>query len=147
MQQPDLLARLSAEELHLWQRVQDLWHLSAENDAARIRDALHPNYVGWDMSASITHNREQAVASASGGSAALVQYNLEPLSVRLYEGSTGVVHYRYTATVQQDQGQCLQVAGQWTEVYVKQGQQWLMVAVSGRPNPGERPASAGESAA
>lgn len=147
MQQPDVLASLSAEELQLWQRVQELWELSASNDAERIRDALHPSYVGWDMSAAVTHDREQAVAAASGGSASLLRYNLEPLSVRLYEGSTGVVHYRYAATVRTIQGQLQHVTGQWTEVYVKRGQQWLMVAVSGRPSPGESPASAGESAA
>lgn len=147
MHQADLLATLHAEELQLWQRVQDLWRLSEMNDAAGIRDALHPSYVGWDMSSSVTHNREQAIASASGGSAALAQYSLEPLSVRVYEGSTGVVHYRYSATVRPEQSPDLQVTGQWTEVYVKRGQQWLMVAVSGRPNPAESPASTGKSAA
>ena len=72
MQQPAVLPSLSAEELQLWQRVQDLWDLSARNDAERVRDALHPDYVGWDMSAAGTHNREQAVASASSGSTSLV---------------------------------------------------------------------------
>jgi hypothetical protein len=147
MQKADVLASLSAEEFQLWQCVQNLWGLSAKNDAERIRDALHPNYVGWDMSAADTHNREQAVASATDGSASLVQYNLEPLSVRVYEGSTGVVHYRYSAAVRPKQGQSSEVTGQWTEVYVKQRQQWCMVAVSGRPNRGEGPASAGKSAA
>jgi len=134
---PDLLSNLTSEELDLWHRVQRLWELSAKNDAEHIRMALHPNYMGWDMSAPTIHDREQAVASASGLSASLIEYNLEPLSVRLYEGTTGVVHYRYTATVQTKDVRHIHVSGQWTEVYVKQGQRWLMVAVSGRPDPNE----------
>lgn len=137
MSPPAVVSKLVAEELDLWHQVQELWELSAKNDAERIRAALHPNYMGWDMTAPTPHDREQAVASASGESARLIQYNLEPLSVRLYEGSTGVVHYRYSATVQTKDIQHAQVRGQWTEVYIRQGQRWLMVAVSGRPDPDE----------
>ena len=139
----DVLSNLTPEELDLWHRVQELWELSAKNDAESIRIALHPSYVGWDMGAPTPHDREQAVASASGQSARLIEYNLEPLSVRLYEGSAGVVHYRYTATVQTKDHQHTQVSGQWTEVYVKQAQRWLMVAVSGRPDPNEDSSATG----
>ena len=135
MSPPDVVSNLTAEELDLWHQVQDLWELSAKNDAERIRVALHPDYMGWDMTASALHDREQAVASASGGAARLIGYDLEPLSVRVYEGSTGVVHYRYSATVQTTDMQRTRVTGQWTEVYVKQEPRWLMVAVSGRPDP------------
>ena len=141
------LSTLTAAELELWHRVQELWDLSAKRDAESILTALHPDYVGWDMSAPAPHDREQAVASASGESTRLMQYKLEPLSVRLYEGSTGVVHYRYTATVQVKDAQQVQVSGQWTEIYSKQGDRWLMVAVSGRPNPREGSAAAGASSA
>jgi hypothetical protein len=134
MARSDLLAGLTPEEGELWHRVQELWELAARQDDDRIRIALHPDYLGWDMSTSVLHDREQAVASASGASARIVQYKLEPLGVRLFQGSTGVVHYRYTATVQAEGGQPSQVSGQWTEVYVKQGPRWSMVAVSGRPN-------------
>jgi len=143
MSPPAVVSNLTAEQLDLWHRVQELWELSAKNDAERIRVALHPNYMGWDMTASAPHDREQAVASASGEAARLIQYNLEPLSVRLYAGSTGVVHYRYSATVQTNDVQPTQVSGQWTEVYIKQGQRWLMVAVSGRPNPNEGSSATG----
>lgn len=95
---------LTAEQLELWQRVDELWALSAKKDVARIRDALHPEYMGWDMSAP------------------------------LYGGSVGVVHYRYQATVEPQGGSPMQVTGRWTEIYTKQKSRWLMVAVSGQPS-------------
>ena len=44
---------LSAVQRELWLRVNELWALSAQKDALRIRDALHPEYMGWDMSAHL----------------------------------------------------------------------------------------------
>jgi len=131
------LAQLADVELALWQRVQELWELSAAKDVTRIRDALHPDYMGWDTNSPLPHDREAAVQSASGESGSLLTYALEPLSVRVYEDSVGVVHYRYKATVAANGGQHLHVGGKWTEVYIKHGPNWLMVAVSGRPSQSE----------
>jgi hypothetical protein len=128
-----LAATLEEEELALWRQARDLWALSAAKDVERIRQAMHPSYMGWDMTAALPHDRDAAVRSVSGDAPQLVQYDLEPLSVRVYDGCTGVVHYRYEATVAKD-GERVQVSGRWTEVYVKQGARWLMVAVSGRPD-------------
>jgi hypothetical protein len=125
---------LTAEQLELWQRVGELWELSAKKDDLQIRDALHPDYVGWDMSAPLPHDRDAAVHSVAGDAPKLASYELEPLSVRAYEGTVGVVHYRYLATVEPQGGKPMQVTGKWTEVYVKRGHRWLMVAVSGQPS-------------
>lgn len=125
----------TAEQLELWQRVNELWAWSAQKDVERIRDALHPQYMGWDMSAPLPHDRDAAVHSATAGSPRLTGYDLEPLSVRVYEGSVGVVHYRYQATVEPQGRTAMQVTGRWTEIYTKQANRWLMVAVSGRPDP------------
>jgi ketosteroid isomerase-like protein len=125
---------LGPEQLELWRRVNELWELAARKDDRGIRDALHPDYAGWDMSAPLPHDRDAAVRSASGDSPRLTQYALEPLSVRLYEGNVGVVHYRYEATVELQQGEPTRVAGKWTEIYAKKEQHWLMIAVSGQPN-------------
>lgn len=126
----------TAEQLELWQRVIELWDLSAKKDVTRIRDSLHPEYIGWDMSRPLPHDRDAAVHSVTSDSPRLIAFNLEPLSIRVYEGSVGVVHYRYQATVEPLDGNPIQVAGSWTEVYMKQEGRWLMVAVSGQPSPG-----------
>jgi len=135
MPRPHSSPNPAAEQRELWQRVNELWELSAKKDVARIRDSLHPAYMGWDMSAPLPHDRDAAVHSVTSASPKLTAYSLVPLSVRVYERSVGVVHYRYQATVEPEGGNPMQVTGSWTEVYVKQENRWLMVAVSGRPNP------------
>lgn len=84
----------------------------------------------------LPHDRDTAIRSVTGDSPALVRYELEPLTVRVYDATIGVVHYRYKATVQPQGGIPVQVIGRWTEVYTSQGQRWLLVTVSGRPDPG-----------
>jgi hypothetical protein len=125
--------QLSAEEERVWEAVEALWRLAVARDAHGIRDKLHPSYAGWDMSASGPHDRDTAVASVTRD-ARVARYQLQPLSVRVYDGEVGVVHYRYAATVVREGGAAVPVAGGWTEVYLKRQGDWVMLAVSGRPD-------------
>ncbi len=125
---------LSPEQRELWQRVNELWALSQRRDEPTIEAALHPRYVGWDMSIPVPHDRQAAVASVSGPSPQLTAYALQPRSVQVYDHQVGVVHYGYTATVVPRGGKPMDVSGKWTEVYLKQGGAWIMIAVSGRPD-------------
>lgn len=72
----------SPEQRDLWKRVVDLWALSKGRDEDQIRSTLHPDYVGWDMSAPLPHDRDAAVRSVSGASPELRRYELQPLSVK-----------------------------------------------------------------
>jgi uncharacterized protein DUF4440 len=91
------------------------------------------------------HDRDAAVHAVTADAPLLISRTLYPLSVRVYEGSVGVAHYRYKATVRPANADQIHVTGTWTEVYVKRGSQWLMVAVSGRPS-AEPAVSGGEAA-
>lgn len=128
------VADLSPEQRALWQRVTELWALSQCRDETTITSALHPQYVGWDMSVAAPHDRAAAVRSVSGPSPQLATYALQPLSVQVYDRRVGVVHYSYTATVIPNDGNPMDVSGKWTEVYLRQGDAWIMIAVSGRPD-------------
>ena len=87
-----------------------------------------------DMSAALPHDREAAVQSVLGDSPTLCEYVLNPLSVQIYEGHIGIVHYSYSATVLPNDGQALNVTGKWSEVYLKKNGTWKMISVSGRPD-------------
>ena len=126
---------LDAEQRALWERVAELWALSKGRDEARIRAALHPRYCGWDMSAERPHDRDGAVRSVTGDAPTLTDYELHPLSVQVYEGMVGVVHYSYSATVVPGDASAQRIHGRWCEVYLKEGPAWTMVSVSGLPLP------------
>ncbi len=125
---------LSREQQELWQRVNDLWSLSLERDAEKIRNTLHPRYVGWDQSSATTHDRETAVQSLLGDAPAVTDYELNPLSIEVYDRTVGIVHYTYSATVTPKDRAPRRITGKWSEVYLKQDAQWVMVSVSGKPD-------------
>lgn len=124
----------SEEQRELWKCVTDLWALSKGRDEGSIRSTLHPDYVGWDMTAQFPHARDAAVLSVSGDSPELREYDLRPLSVQVYEGKVGVAHYSYSATVVAKNASPIRVTGKWSEVYLKQRGTWIMISVSGRPD-------------
>ena len=126
---------LAPEQRELWNRVCQLWEQSRGRDRTLIGAAIHPQYVGWDMSADLPHRKEAAIASVVGDAPELRDYKLSPHSIQVYDHVVGVVHYSYEATVQPSGAAPLVVTGKWTEVYLRQNNEWVMVAVSGRPNP------------
>ena len=72
------------------------------------------------------------MASVTGHAPALKEYALFPHSVHIYDNVVGVVHYSYRAVV--DPGAApLGVTGKWTEVYLRQENEWRMISVSGIP--------------
>jgi hypothetical protein len=139
MTTPLSIATFSPEQRELWARVEYLWSVSLHRFPDEIRSSLHPQYVGWDMSSPLPHDREFAVQSVVGDSPIVTQYELKPLGVEVYDRLVGVVHYSYTANVVPRNSTSRVVTGKWTEVYLKQRDTWIMLAVSGRPDgPGER---------
>ena len=128
------IIEFSQEQRDLWKHVRTLWEMSKGRDESQIHKTLHPQYVGWDMSAALPHDREAAVQSVLGDSPTLCEYVLNPLSVQIYEGHIGIVHYSYSATVLPNDGQALNVTGKWSEVYLKKNGTWKMISVSGRPD-------------
>ena len=49
---------LSLEQREPWQLVNDLGALSLKRNAKEFRAAIHPRYVGRDMSGDAPHDRE-----------------------------------------------------------------------------------------
>jgi hypothetical protein len=93
------IGRFSPEQQGLWRKVNELWAWSRDGNLADIAAALHPRYLGWDMSADTPHDREAALRSVSADAPRLLGYGLKPLGVQVYDHRVGGVHYTYTATV------------------------------------------------
>jgi hypothetical protein len=121
---------LTGPQRALWDRVERLWDLLGAPEAS-VRAALHPDYCGWVTGEDLPHDREAGVRAAVGP--APQDRELTPLHVGVH-GGTGVVHYRYRATLGSPGEPARTVTGRWTEVYVEEGGTWLLFAVSGGPD-------------
>lgn len=131
------LDQLTEEQRDLWARVEALWKLAVTQDTASASDALHPDYVGWVTGQPRPHGRDAAIASVGPSSPRVVSYELQPLSIAVFDGIAGVVHYIYVADVETGQAVSKSVSGRWSEMYLRKNGRWVMVSVSGGPD-GER---------
>ncbi|WP_448040452.1 nuclear transport factor 2 family protein [Bradyrhizobium liaoningense] len=132
------LDRFSEQQHELWARVEALWKMSVAQDAASVANALHPNYVGWVTGQPQPHGRDAAIASVGPSSPRVLTYKLQPLSIVLFDGTVGVVHYTYVAQVEDSGTNASKtVSGRWSEMYLRKDGQWSMISVSGGPD-GER---------
>jgi hypothetical protein len=122
---------ISEDQRVLWRRVEQLWDLLGAPEQ-QIRSALHPDYSGWVGGDELPHDREAGVRAAAA-SPPVVDRELTPLHIGVH-GTTGIVHYRYRATVDVPGHAPRTVTGRWTEVYVGDGDSWLLMAVSGGPD-------------
>ena len=120
-------------ERELWRTVEELWAAARTQDRDRIGQLLHERYVGWEVHSREPHGRDEAIESAVSTTGGIESYTLEPMSVVVYEGTTGVAHYTYRATVRPPDGGRRVVSGRWTEVYTRAGGGWVLVAVNGGP--------------
>lgn len=131
------LDQLTEEQRGLWARVDALWKMSAAQDTSSAADALHPDYVGWVTGQSEPHGRDAAIASVGPSSPRVLSYKLQPLSIAVFDDTTGVVHYTYVAEVECGPNASKTVSGRWSEMYLRKNGQWIMISASGGPD-GER---------
>lgn len=131
------LAYLNDEQRTLWERVDELWRMTQTGNLCPIQQALHPDYTGWVTGQRFVHDRQDGIDSVGPSAPPVTDYKLFPLAVTVFDHLVGVVHYRYEATLQEQEHRATGVAGRWTEVYMKKSGEWIMVSVSGGPD-GER---------
>jgi len=121
---------LSTEQQEVWNRVEELWRLLQRRDIAAIKAAIHPQYIGWEASSLLPHNRDFALKVAETDPQ-IVGFHLFPMHVEVYDGLVGVALYTFEADVATPKGKAEKVSGKWTEVYLKKDNVWLMISVSG----------------
>jgi hypothetical protein len=121
---------LSPEQQELWDRVHDLWRFLRQRDIAAIKAAIHPQYIGWEASSLLPHDRDFALKAAETDPK-IVDFHLYPMRIEVYEGLVGVAHYTFEAEVATPKGKAENVSGRWTEVYLKKDNVWLMISVQG----------------
>ena len=121
---------LSPQQQELWSRVEELWHFLQRRDIAAIKAAIHPQYIGWEASSLLPHDRDFALKAAETDPK-IVDFRLFPMHVEVYDGLVGVALYSFEADVAAPKGKIEKLSGKWTEVYLKKDNVWLMISVSG----------------
>ena len=121
-----------AEKL-LWDRVSQLWKCSEICDMNTIEQAIHPEYIGWDNTSLLPHDRSYAINSIIDKSVRLLEYSLFPLGISVYDEQVGIVNYRYKADISDVRNNIRNLKGRWTEIYLNKNNDWILIGVHGGP--------------
>ena len=79
----------SAEEVELWERVNELWRLTRDRKIDEIKSAFHPKYSGWVRDIPEPHDLAFAFEAAASDEA-ILEFSLTPLKVIVTEESVGI---------------------------------------------------------
>ena len=127
--------QLSMQECVLWDRVDELWKCSVNKNFATIQEAIHPKYSGWDANSIVPHDRNYAIQSATDQSVRLVNYQLYPLKITVYDQHVGIVNYRYSARIKDRKQNIRAIKGRSTEIFLKKNHLWILIGLHGEPEP------------
>ncbi len=122
---------MTPDQLELWARVEEVWRLSTKKDGEGVRSVLHPRFSSWESGSPIPQDRDLTIASATRHALSVTHYQLHPMRIETFDGHVGVVHYYFRALLEDAAGESRGASGRWTEVYVRKGESWLMIASHG----------------
>ncbi len=123
----------SAEQTEVWAAVQGIWDLSLQEDPAAMIATIHPDYMGWSYSGDYPNGKEATAKWMEYNFTKYkwVLFDLKPMAITV-DGDFAIVHYFYTGiytdlTKEEDDT----TKGRWTDVYKKEGGNWLLIADHG----------------
>lgn len=123
-------------EKEIWQNVETYWDLSAKKDVEGHMSYYHDDFLGWDLAHEFPTNKAdrgkfmERVYETSEN----LFYALKPVGIKVH-GDVAIVHFYFTYTGKDLNGEETTVSGHWTDILTKQGAKWVMIADAGGAAP------------
>jgi ketosteroid isomerase-like protein len=124
----------SAEQKEVWQNEETYAKLSAAGNTEGCLAYYHPDYVGWYDKSPTPANKEVTSKFISYGqkTTKILVYDIQPLSIKIY-GNVAIVHLYYTQIYKDSEGKEKSSTDRWTDIWMKQGDKWLLIGDHGGP--------------
>ena len=128
----------SAAEKEAWGNVEAYWQLWAKGDVDGFLGYMSDDYVGWSNDAPLPSGKESSRKWMSfwASSNTILVYEITPVAVRVH-GDFAVAHYYYSYAYRDGEGQVKDAQGRWTDILVKSGDRWVLLADHGGGTGGE----------
>ncbi len=120
---------LTGPEKEVLKLVEGNWECLAKKDLKEFLNNFHQDYIGYvNWRESPIDKEELAKAIINRMQTMMVtSYKIEPFSVKLYD-NVAVVLYRCNLNEADDKGQTFSADFRYTDVLLKTGEKWLIVA-------------------
>lgn len=125
---------LSPAEREAWRTIESMTEALARRDWEAFFSHFHPDFVGWTLvrATPVTLDSRRKWVPFMYASVQIIEYEVQPLSVRVY-GDTAVCHYlAFKAKKRPDGGLSLEKE-KWSDVLKKEDGRWVLISDSGGP--------------
>lgn len=122
----------SAAQKEVWKNVEEYWALSEAGNLEGFLSYFHPKYIGWGYSSALPMSAESSkkFLEYSFKTMKSLVYGIQPVAI-IVHGDFAIVHYYYTSVYKDVEGKNRSESGRWTDILIKQGDKWVMIADHG----------------
>jgi len=122
----------SAAQQEVWKNVEAYWAVLAKGDVDGFLAYIHEDYSGWSISSPVPQSKTEAAKwlrfFATRGTTEF--YDITPVGITVH-GDVAIVHYFYYDVSKNTEGKVKTEHGRWTDILVKQGDRWVILADHG----------------
>lgn len=123
---------LSTPQKEVWNNVETYWRLDAAGDTQAFLPYFHADYQGWSYDNVLPGSKERATKfiTHSHQTSKTLVHDLQPVTIRVH-GNIAYAHYLFTRVIKDAEGKQKREAGRWTDILMKDGSKWVMIADHG----------------
>ncbi len=123
---------LSKEQIEVWKVVESVWETVKKGNADEMATYFHEDYKGWEWGDQYPRTKKTASEYFHYffPTSQIITFSLEPMAI-IVRNDMAVIHYYYTTLSEGANGNVSEEKGRWTDIYVKEGGKWLMIADCG----------------
>ncbi len=127
----------SAMQKEVWKNVETYWGLEVKGDLEGLLSYFHEDYSGWFNRSALPGNKAATrdfFTHALETEKILLQ-DIQPVAIKIH-GNIAIVHYYFSRLVKDVEGKERNRNGRWTDILLKQGDKWVLIADHGGPSSG-----------
>jgi ketosteroid isomerase-like protein len=122
----------SAAQKEIWKVEEETMAAFEKGDVEKLMSYIHPDYRGSGHGSPIPVDKSTARKQVElmTKTYKITYYSMQPTAIQVF-GNTAIAHYILTMSTKSLDGKEAQTQTAWTDVFVKQGDKWLVVADNG----------------
>jgi len=122
----------TAEQQEIWRLEEQQWQMVKDKDLTWIDKMVHANISFWDVDQPGPQNKASLTrwSRFSSSASTVLEQELFPISITI-TGNLAVAHYRYSLVRENSEKERETATGRYTDVLVKDGNRWLLIAWAG----------------
>ena len=131
---------MSADQQDLWKLEQQQWKMSAAKDSSWIDSMVHPNLKFWDRTSPMPRDKASLKLwnRLEQADSTVLAQEIFPISATI-TGNVAVLQYNYMVARENYRKEHETVTGHYTDVLIKQGNDWKFIAWAGGDDPKKQP--------